>query len=149
MNNKSFISELSQRTGYTQDDVQKMVNTIIDSMNDSFQRGDIVAIPKFGTFEVKKRLERIVVNPGTKQRMLVPPKACIEFQTYRVDKRKIKKWRIGLMAKISIQDMAKAIAGKHGLAQRDAEAFVSALFDVINDGLHTEKSCQGKRFGHV
>ena len=41
------------------------------------------------------------------------------------------------MAKISIQDMAKAIAGKHGLAQRDAEAFVSALFDVINDGLHT------------
>lgn len=51
------------------------------------------------------------------------------------------------MAKISIQDMAKAIAGKHGLAQRDAEAFVSALFDVINDGLHTEKSVKVKGLG--
>ena len=51
------------------------------------------------------------------------------------------------MAKISIQDMAKAIAGKHGLAQRDAEAFVSALFDVINDGLHTEKAVKVKGLG--
>ena len=90
MNNKSFISELSQRTGYTQDDVQKMVNTIIDSMNDSFQRGDIVAIPKFGTFEVKKRLERIVVNPGTKQRMLVPPKLVLNFKPIAKIKKKLK-----------------------------------------------------------
>lgn len=56
MNNKSFISELSQRMGYTQDDTQKMVNTIIDSMNDCFQKGDVVSIPKFGTFEVKNVL---------------------------------------------------------------------------------------------
>ena len=91
MNNKSFISELSQRTGYTQDDVQKMVNTIIDSMNDSFQRGDIVAIPKFGTFEVKKRLERIVINPGTKQRMLVPPKLVLSFKPIASIKEKLKK----------------------------------------------------------
>ena len=90
MNNKSFISELSQRTGYTQDDVQKMVNTIIESMNDSFQRGDIVAIPKFGTFEVKKRLERIVVNPGTKQRMLVPPKLVLNFKPIASIKEKLK-----------------------------------------------------------
>lgn len=90
MNNKSFISELSQRTGYTQDDVQKMVNTIIDSVNDSFQRGDIVAIPKFGTFEVKKRLERIVVNPGTKQRMLVPPKLVLNFKPIASIKEKLK-----------------------------------------------------------
>lgn len=80
MNNKSFISELSQRSGYTLDDTQKMVNTIIDSMNEAFQGGDVVTIPKFGTFEVKKRLERIVVNPGTKQRMLVPPKLVLSFK---------------------------------------------------------------------
>ena len=55
MNNKSFVSELSRRTGYTQDDVQKMVTTLIDAMGDVFQNGDVVTIPKFGTFEVKKR----------------------------------------------------------------------------------------------
>ena len=90
MNNKSFISELSQRLGYTQDDAQKMVNTVIDSMNDAFQKGNVVTIPKFGTFEVKKRLERIVVNPGTKQRMLVPPKLVLTFRPIAAIKEKLK-----------------------------------------------------------
>lgn len=37
MNNKQFIQELAQRTGYTQDDVQKMVFTLADAMNEKFQ----------------------------------------------------------------------------------------------------------------
>lgn len=90
MNNKSFIAALSQRLGYTQDDTQKMVNTIIDSMNASFQRGDVLSIPKFGTFEVKKRMERILINPGTKQRMLVPPKLVLNFKPIAAIKEKLK-----------------------------------------------------------
>ena len=76
--------------GYTQDDTQKMVNTVIDSMNDSFQEGNVVAVPRFGTFEVKKRLERIVINPGTKQRMLVPPKLVLNFKPIAAIKEKLK-----------------------------------------------------------
>jgi nucleoid DNA-binding protein len=91
MNNKGFIAELSRRTGFTQDDTQKMVSTVIDTMNDAFQRGDIVFVPKFGTFEVKKRLERIVINPGTKQRMLVPPKLVLSFKPIASIKEKLKK----------------------------------------------------------
>lgn len=91
MNNKGFIAELSRRTGFTQDDTQKMVSTVIDTMNDAFQRGDTVSVPKFGTFEVKKRLERIVINPGTKQRMLVPPKLVLSFKPIASIKEKLKK----------------------------------------------------------
>ena len=38
-----------------------------------FEEGEQVTIPDFGTFEVKKRLERVVVNPLTKKRQLDPP----------------------------------------------------------------------------
>ena len=34
----------------------------------------------FGTFEVKKRLERVMVNPSTGLRMLVPPKLVLNFK---------------------------------------------------------------------
>ena len=51
------------------------------------------------------------------------------------------------MAKVSIQDIAKAIAGKHGLSQNDAEKFVAALFDIINEGLHKEKIVKVKGLG--
>ncbi|MBO5314106.1 MAG: HU family DNA-binding protein [Prevotella sp.] len=80
MNNKDFILELSQRTGYTQDDTQKLVSSVIDAMASSFEENNPVMIPNFGTFEVKKRLERIMVNPSTQQRMLVPPKLVLSFR---------------------------------------------------------------------
>lgn len=80
MNNKEYIAELAQQSGYTQTDTQKMVATVIEQMGDSFEEGNSVLIPNFGTFEVKKRLERIIVNPGTQQRMLVPPKLVLNFR---------------------------------------------------------------------
>ena len=67
-----------------------MINTVIDSMNDGFQKGETVVIPKFGSFDVKKRLERILINPGTKQRMLVPPKLVLNFKPIASLKEKIK-----------------------------------------------------------
>jgi len=68
MNNKEFVAELAQQTGYSQDDTQKLVRKVIDAMITEFEDGEVVAIPNFGTFEVKKRMERVVVNPTTKKR---------------------------------------------------------------------------------
>lgn len=80
MNNKQFISELAQRMGYTASDTQKMMYQLVDTMGDVFQEGNVVTVQNFGTFEVKKRLERIIVNPTTGQRMLVPPKLTLNFK---------------------------------------------------------------------
>ena len=80
MNNKEFIAELAQRTGYSTDDAQKLVNRVVDTMGDSFQNDDAVLVPTFGSFEVKKKLERVMVNPSTGQRMLVPPKLVLNFK---------------------------------------------------------------------
>lgn len=91
MNNKEYIAELARRTGYTQSDVQRMVNTFIDGMGKALEEGDSVQISGFGTFDVKKRLERIVVNPGTQQRMLVPPKLVINFKPNAALKEILKK----------------------------------------------------------
>ena len=56
------------------------VNCVVEAMGDHFQDDDSVLIPTFGTFEVKKKLERIMVNPSTGQRMLVPPKLVLTFK---------------------------------------------------------------------
>lgn len=66
MNNKEYIAELAQQTGYSQEDTQKLVRKAIDAMIAEFEDGEAVSIPNFGTFEVKKRMERVVVNPTTK-----------------------------------------------------------------------------------
>lgn len=90
MNNKAFIAQLSDKTGYTQEDTQKMVNTIVDAMTSNFQQGSTLSVPNFGSFSVKKRLERVVINPGTRQRMLIPPKLVLSFRPIASLKEKLK-----------------------------------------------------------
>jgi len=90
MNNKDVISAVSQRLGYTQDDTRKLVDTLVGAMSDAFQDNTSVSVPNFGVFEVKKRMERIVVNPSTRQRMLVPPKLVLSFRPNASIKEKLK-----------------------------------------------------------
>lgn len=82
MNNKEYIAELAQKAGYTQDDTKRLVRNVIDAMIAEFENGDSIAIPGFGTFEIRKRLERMIVNPQTKKRQLVPPKLILNFRPF-------------------------------------------------------------------
>lgn len=90
MNNKEYIAELAEAAGYTQTDTQQMIRTVVDAMTGSFEEGDVVQVAGFGSFEIKKRLERIVVNPGTRQRMLVPPKLVLSFKPVNAIKEDLK-----------------------------------------------------------
>ncbi|MBR1468833.1 MAG: HU family DNA-binding protein [Prevotella sp.] len=90
MNNKEFITELAQRSGYTQELTQRLVHTFVESMGDSFCDGEAVLLTGFGTFEVKKRMERTVMNPSTGLKMLVPPKLVLGFKPVASIKEKLK-----------------------------------------------------------
>ena len=57
-----------------------MIGKLIDEMTQELVEGNAVAILGFGTFDVKKKAERISVSPTTKQRMLVPPKLVLSFK---------------------------------------------------------------------
>lgn len=91
MNNKEFIARLAAATGRTQDDAQKLVRTVLRSLVDNFADGEVVSIPGFGTFEVKKRMERVMLNPTTGKRMLIPPKLALTFRPNQAVKEKLKK----------------------------------------------------------
>lgn len=80
MNNKEFIAALSKATGTPREQTQRMVTAAIAAMQDTFDGGDSVLVPAFGSFEPKKRMERVMANPATGGRMLVPPKVVLTFK---------------------------------------------------------------------
>ncbi len=90
MNNKEFIAALAQKTGYKPDDAQNMVRTTVQTIIQILTEGDSVSISGLGSFEVKKRMERIITNPGTGQKMLVPPKLVANFKPFATLKEKVK-----------------------------------------------------------
>ena len=88
MNNKEFINELSKQTNQSVGATTKLVNDTIRILEEHFQQNDIVTLSGFGSFEVKKKMERISVNPTTGKRYLIPPKLALSFKQSNVLKDK-------------------------------------------------------------
>lgn len=90
MNNKEFTSELSQRLGYTIRDTSELMASLLSDMTQQLQEGNTITVQGFGTFEVRKKIERITINPVTKLRMLIPPKLVLAYKPSNVLKDKLK-----------------------------------------------------------
>ena len=90
MNNKEFIFELSRRLSYNNKETTQLVSSVLGIMTQELQEGKTIAIQGFGTFEVKKKMERISVNPSTQQRMLIPPKLVLTYKPSITLKEKFK-----------------------------------------------------------
>ena len=91
MNNKDFLNQLANKANMSSAETKKMVVDFINMFADYADDGSIYSIQGFGNFEVKKKMERIVVNPSTKQRMMVPPKLVLNFKPSASVKDKFKK----------------------------------------------------------
>ena len=90
MNNKAFVAELARRMGYKNSHTQRLINIMLGEAGARFIEGDSLQIANFGTFEVKRKLERVILNPTTGQQMLVPPKMVLSFRPNQGWKDKIK-----------------------------------------------------------
>lgn len=90
MNNKDFINRISTRMELNTKEAQRLTNVFISELAEKLDEGNTLTIQGFGSFEVKKKLERVVINPTTKQRMLVPPKLVLSYKPSPILKDKLK-----------------------------------------------------------
>ena len=88
MNNKEFINELSKQTNQPIGTTTKLINDTLKVLEEHLLQDDAVCITSFGTFEVKKKMERVSVNPTTGKRYLIPPKLVLGFRQSNVLKEK-------------------------------------------------------------
>lgn len=90
MNNKQFLTELSDRCQMSAEQAALQARNLIAVMENLWQDGDSVSLSGFGVLEVKKKNERISVNPTTGVRMLVPPKLVLTYKPSSLLKEKLK-----------------------------------------------------------
>ena len=131
MNNKEYIAELSRHTGFSQDDTQRMVRCVVECMSQKFDEGVGISIANFGIFEIKKRMERIVVNPSNGQRMLVPPKIVVAFKA----ETSVRKTANSVNGAIDIAEFCQTLTERYGLNDNDALSFVHFMFETVSEEL--------------
>ena len=90
MDNKKLVETVAANLGRSTDDVSKLLEAFAGVLRSRCGEMDSVIVPGFGTFEPKKRNERVMVHPSTGRRMLVPPKIVVGFKVSNVLKTKLK-----------------------------------------------------------
>lgn len=90
MKNKELITELSKRLEWTSQDVTEMLSALSSVVGSKLVDNDTIYLQNFGQFEVKKKAERISVNPANGERYLVPPKIVPVFKPGTTVKTKLK-----------------------------------------------------------
>ncbi len=72
MNKTELINDVASRTNMTKKDVEKVVNAMFLSIEDTLRNQEKVQLVGFGTFEVRDRKARTGRNPQTGEEIEIP-----------------------------------------------------------------------------
>ena len=90
MKNKELVTELAARMGWTAQEVTETLSVLSSVVSSRLVDNDTIYLQGFGQFEVKKKAERISVNPSNGKRYLGPPKLVPVFKPGTTVKNKLK-----------------------------------------------------------
>ena len=75
MNKSDLVNKISNKSdSFTEDDIEKSVNSILELISKSLSKKERVEIRNFGTFSIRSREERLSRNPKTGTSVLVEAK---------------------------------------------------------------------------
>lgn len=89
MTKRELIIQISERMGYTQNEVSNVVQSMLDSVIESLAEGDRLEIRNFGVFEVKERDSRLGRNPRTGEEVPIKGKRVASFKPGKLLKQRV------------------------------------------------------------
>ncbi len=90
MNNKELMAGINVQTGMNDAEITEMLNALSAVVGSCLTANDSLVLHGLGTFEVKKKGERVSVHPVSGKRFLVPPKLSPVFKPGGTLKTRIK-----------------------------------------------------------
>lgn len=80
MTKSELINVVAAKTDTTKKNAEAAVNAMLEAITDALVGGEKVSLVGFGTFEVRDRKEKQVINPQTKEKMIAPASKAPAFK---------------------------------------------------------------------
>lgn len=81
MNKNGLIAEVSVRSGASKAEAGRVIDGLMEVVRESVARGERVSLVGFGTFERRRRNERIARNPRDPETPIVVPARDVPWFT--------------------------------------------------------------------
>ena len=80
MNKTELIAAIADKTDLSKKDAEAAINAAVEAMTEALAQQEKVQLVGFGSFEVKKRAERVGRNPKTKESIEIPASVVPVFK---------------------------------------------------------------------
>ena len=92
MNKKEFVDALAQKGGYTKKDAEGFMGNMLEVIEESLVKGEVIRFIGFGTFSTKTRAARTAVNPRNREETIeIPETKVVNFKAGKDLKDKVNK----------------------------------------------------------
>jgi DNA-binding protein HU-beta len=91
MNKGEFIDRLAEKSSLTKKEARRLLDNVLDLVQDALLTGDEVKLVGFGKFAVRARKASSRINPQTKRPIQVEAKVVPLFKPGKELKRRIEK----------------------------------------------------------
>ena len=91
MNKAELITSMAEKSKLTKKDAELALKALIESVEESLEKGEKVQLVGFGTFETRARAAREGRNPRTKEVIQIPATTVPVFKAGKEFKDKVNK----------------------------------------------------------
>lgn len=84
MNKPEFITAVSEKTGLSRKDTERVINAALDTITAALVKGEKIQFSGFGIFESKLRKARMGRDPHTREPMQIPETKIPTFKPSKV-----------------------------------------------------------------
>ncbi len=80
MTKADIVNFIFERVGLPKTEIQKIVETVFDTMKEALVEEEIVKISGFGVFTVRNKGKRVGRNPKTMEAVEIKPRKIVSFR---------------------------------------------------------------------
>jgi integration host factor subunit alpha len=89
MTKADIVEEVYSRVGFSKKESSEVVETVLETIKNTLEKGDMVKIAGFGNFVIRSKGPRKGRNPKTGQEIEITPRKVVTFKPSQVLKEHI------------------------------------------------------------
>ncbi len=89
MTKADIVEEVYSRVGFSKKESSDVVETVLETIKKTLEKGDVVKIAGFGNFAIRHKGSRKGRNPKTGQEIEITPRKVVTFKPSQVFKEHI------------------------------------------------------------
>jgi nucleoid DNA-binding protein len=90
VNKDALIDVISSKNDLSKKDVERVLETLLDTITEEIRKGNKVTLTGFGTFKTSARAAREGINPQTKEKIQIPAMTVPKFTAGKALKEAVK-----------------------------------------------------------